>query len=85
MTLYNFPTSQHLVILIQDITAKGFKNPHTKFGVLLYMHLGVLFCLVILMLVYVSSKKMCLSRHSAYHLKAHRISNIMAPNLAAQR
>ena len=28
-----------------------------------------------MMLVHVSSKKMCLYRHSEYHLKAHRVSN----------
>ena len=35
---------------------------------------GVQTLLVTLMLVHVSSKKMCLWRHSTYHLKAHRIS-----------
>ena len=31
-------TFQHPVNLIQDIIAKGFENSHTKFGVLLSMH-----------------------------------------------
>ena len=44
-----------------------------------------IFFLVTLMLVHVSSKKMCLWRHSIYHLKAHRISNNMVLKLPAQR
>ena len=36
---YYFSTAQHLVNLIQDITAKGF-GTHTKFGVLLSTNVG---------------------------------------------
>ena len=68
-------------IWFMHITAKGFGKPHIKFGILLSMHvwvrtvsnMGCWFFLITLMLVHVSSKKMCLWRHSAYHLKAHRI------------
>ena len=41
--------------------------------------------LVTLMLVHISSKKICLLRHSTYHLKAHRISNNMVLKLPVQR
>ena len=40
--------------------------------------------LVTLMLVHVSSKKMCLYRHLTCHLKAHRISNNMVLKSHAQ-
>ena len=49
-----------------DITVKGFGNPHTKFGVLLSMHVwfiawggGQFFLLMLVMYL--------LSRHSTYH------------------
>ena len=43
------------------------------------------FPLTSVMLVHVSSKKMCLLSHSTYHLKAHRIGNSMVLKLPAQR
>ena len=78
-------------------TAKGFGKSHTNFGVLLSMHAWVMtvgggggevedadFFLGTLMLVHVSSKKMCLQRPSTYHLKAHRISNNVVLKLLAR-
>ena len=35
MVPYNFSTTQHLVNLVMDITAKGFGKSHSNFGVLL--------------------------------------------------
>ena len=40
---------------------------------------------VSLMLVHLSSKKMCLNRYLTYHLKAYRTSNNMVLKLSAQR
>ena len=45
---------------------------------------GADFFLVTLMLLHVSSKKMCLLSHLTYHLKAHRVSNNMVLILPAQ-
>ena len=44
---------------------------HVSLVTLVLVHVS----LVTLMLGHVSSKKMCLWRHSIYHLKAHRIGN----------
>ena len=66
------PPSQSIVNLFMDITTEGFGKPHNIFGILLFMlawvmttsNLGCNFFLVTMTLVHVSSKKMCLSRHS---------------------